>query len=209
VWLVTANYSSAFNPLDQAGVLHDNPLDRPPVLSWSTVKRETTKPSDKANKLFDNAVGELLNPPPPIPESLLSLTITRNELGFLPSRFFRYIDSTNADRWFGYPPKRWYVDDISATEEADNGQVFWSVRYTFILGREPWNPLRIPHVGLKYFENAAAILPTLAKDKNGVATGQLVKLRADGQLWDGPKGTTDWLEFKAYDEVAFAPLMLP
>jgi len=211
LWDVTCTYSTNHGKPEEG-----NPLDRPPVLAWSTAKYTKTEHFDRSKKPFQqeagkpfvNGIGELFNPPPPMPVSNLVLTITRNEQAFHPVTAKSYINSVNTDPWFFFGVSEVKINGIKATQEEENGQGFWKTVYTFEIDDELWIPKRVLNVGTKYKDANGNII--LAKDDAKVATGGKVKLNMDGTLYDPSDiiGAT-WIEFTLYKQRPFAPLMLP
>ena len=207
VWDVVAQYTTEFpNPKRDK----QNPLEEPPLLTYSHTTVAITKFFDRNGKPFVNTAAQRLLSPPTISETIQVLTIKQQQADFDRKIGLSYTDAINAGPWFGYKARH-VRSSVSASEGWKNGVTFWIVNYRFeIRAKEPWNPVRVLNQGIMVY-NAVAKKWQLLEDANGVLHGQEVILNEAGNDVETKEnvaaGNVHWLDFEVYDELDFNGLI--
>lgn len=122
-------------PDGQGGTLslQDNPLLRPPEISFYAVKRRIVADKQMAGldegKAIKNSAGAPFDPPLEREETALGLTITRNQAAFLAGTIRTYIDTVNLGSWRGQQPRTCRMVDIQAQQAIEGATFFWRVTY--------------------------------------------------------------------------------
>ncbi len=207
VWDVVAQYSTEFpNPKRDK----QNPLEEPPLLSYSHTTIQITELDDFRLKPFVNTAGQRLLNPPTGAEVIQVLTIKVQQANFDRDLGIRYTGAVNIKPWFGYK-KRMVKASVSATEGWKNGITFWNVVYRFeIRAIYPWEPVRVLNQGVMVY-NAKARKWQLPEDANGVLHGQEVIINEAGTDVETKEniaaGNVHWLEFEVHAEHDFNKLI--
>lgn len=187
-----------------------DPLDAPPILTWTQVVKE--EPIDRTidGKPIVNVNNEPFDPP--LTESFadLALEIQRNLGTIEPTTYADYHNAVNSDNFLGFPAGTALMDQISATEATEADFIFWRVTAKVIF-RIPddgdyekawWR--RVLNQGYMVREDNLIIR---ARDAEGNPTPSPVLLKADGTQEEDPANAV-WLRFKTKKARNFAALGL-
>ncbi len=189
VWKVTAYYSTPEIKEGKGGGNHagggtgretggefENPLLELPVVKMTSTGRE--KP---LTRIYDNisgsfkpctaSNGEVFDPPPRTLETMVTLSITRNEpiTANHPYIAIIYTDAVNSDPFFGMFPGIWKIKEIVV--ERQERQIkggakfpFLRVTYSFEANKEGWDERLLDYGTVYYpdtaFPSTAPALPT-------------------------------------------------
>jgi hypothetical protein len=156
--------------------------------------------------------GQVFDPPPTRDASHLVLSITRNEAITAPHPRLSvdYMDSVNADFFWGLPPGTWKMQSITPhrhTKQLFNGTIYPYLRVAYKMEARPFWDTPLLDAGTYYKDS---LRPDKAKrpfydDAGHPVTGLLDG--AGGKLADGAKPV--FKTFRFYPWVPFAPLGLP
>ena len=140
VWEVTVKYDSSSKSQEPT----KNPLDRPPLRSYTSASMATYPWKDLNGKVFNNSAGQLLENSPPVMVPYGIITIQRNEAVVFHKILALYTESTNADMVFGVRPGYVLMKKISAAEQEENGVRFFRFTYELYLlvdgkNKDDWN----------------------------------------------------------------------
>jgi hypothetical protein len=173
-------------------------------IEWSFAKYQRAALSDLNNNLVANSAGQRFDPPLMIDDSRPIVRITRNELYFDPALAIRYQDTINSDRFFGAEPRTAKLNIGPVVYQYQNGIQFWRVTYTIEFRFDNWK-LKVLDEG--YMEKDTDHPPDL---KPIIVQGEKVPspYPLDGDGHKGDPQDPQYLEFKVYREVPFAPLGL-
>jgi hypothetical protein len=195
-WLVTAEYTT------------DNPITKPPVIRWKTVR--FTKPFVKTvgDLPVQNSAKQPFDPPHEIEDFRLSLTIARNEIVFDPHLVRPYLGSINREPFWGFAENLVRLSNISAEKIGELDEQYWVVTYEFeIRPDETWT-VRLLDRGYYLFNSASGKADKPVVDMFGKPMSSPALLDGSGgQL--AYTGTPVFLEFDAYPDMDFAELNLP
>lgn len=207
-WIVTVNYSSRFwdevqraeqsggvgstgevppnptsgssggggEPSDSASPI--NPLLRPPVKRWGTMKESRVMefdqdPDVEGGVAMTNTVGDRFDPPYMRPETILTLSIEKNQLEYDAATIIEFYDCTNLTEMFGFASGWVKFESSTAVSQYENGFTYWSVTYEFAIRRNGWDQ-EILNVG--YFELVDGVKVPITINGVPVQTPQPLKL---------------------------------
>jgi hypothetical protein len=202
VWEVLVEYSSnvqfEFNDV--------NPLLRPTEIKWGV--NRFTRPFNRDLNLqpVRNSAGTAFDPLPEMDDIRLALTLTRNEASFDASVAEDYINSVNADIFFGSEPGKVKCSSISAERAFDKNTFYWKVTYEFEIKGLGWAFYLLDQ---GYMEKGTAPNTLVAmRDQFGaVLTSPTLLDGAGHKLAAGADPV--YLTFDAYPSLPFANLRLP
>lgn len=171
-WKVQASYSSDLSGLAEMANLGDphrldgnniggqgsqgfeNPLLRPPKVSWSVLRTTVQLRKDQNGKAFLNSAGDEFDPPPEVDFSRPVLTVVKNFAAFDMVQAVNYADCVNSDQWLSFGPGVVKVDSITAEFAFENNVPYWAVTASFHFARNDpntpqptWNPTQILDAG--------------------------------------------------------------
>src|SRR5262249_52438990 len=107
-----------------------NPLNRPPRISWGFTQFQIAAEQDANGKVYVNSAGERFDPPPMLDDTRLVCTIERNEPGYDPIIALAYKDAVNSDPFMGFDPGEAKMANMGATMEFESTVGFyWKVNY--------------------------------------------------------------------------------
>ena len=195
VWDIPAEYTTSFpNPERN----QENPIQEPPLISYSHREVAVTMFADRNGKPFVNTAGQLLLNPPTVSETVQVLTIEIQQASFDRERAYQLNNTLNRRRWFDIPALHGRAS-VSAREGFKNGISFWKVVYHIDILRRPWGPVKIANQGIMVWD-AEANDWKLPNDANGIIHGQEVMLNEAGTgvvpKADAAIGKIHWLTFK-------------
>jgi hypothetical protein len=216
LWKVTANYTTDVPPPEYL----EHPLLRPYEIEWDFVQYQKVMHEDLDGKDFVNTSKEPFENPPAIEDTQPVLIITRNEADFDPSLAYDYDNSINSDTFRGSPKhcvklqvkgRRAFEDFTDPSTELITRIFFYIVTYEFHFrfdrnnadAKAGWT-VRVLNSGFREYKSSKYIE---IKDQFGQPLTKPTLLHKDGS--DSVKTTTpEYLEFRGYEERAFAPLGL-
>ena len=122
----------------------DNPLLRPPVITWANVQYEEDLLRDIAGRAVLNSAGDYFDPPLKVQRSRWQVSYKRNRAS-VPSWITNYADAINSDQFvlgaLTIKPRCAKLDKIEIGPlQIENDVAFYEVSYTFTLQRESWQP---------------------------------------------------------------------
>lgn len=210
-WHVQVDYST-LQGTDQQW--QEDPLLRPPKLSWSTVSFSEDFVKTVDGKAVVNSAGDHYDPPIQVQRSRWQVTYTKN-VAAVPATLTQYIDAINSDTFtiggLTVLPRCAKLDAISISgPNVENGVTYWELAYTFSFCRsgDTWQP-KILDAGM--YERIEVEQGKYIKRRirlNGEPVTSPVLLDGNGRVLQNPSpDTAVWREFKAYQELPFAPLL--
>lgn len=128
----------------------DNPLLRPAVVRYYTVRRSEILTHDKDDLVIQNSVYQPFDPPLETERGRLGMTVTQNRALFDPTVIEEFHWSINSVRWAGGAAKSWRCEDINAERAFEEGIFYWKVSFTFVRNRQLWNPVKVLDIGTYY-----------------------------------------------------------
>lgn len=114
----------------------DNPLNQPPVISWSFVKAERPLLRTTDGIAVHNSSKERFDPSLTYEEIRPLLRIVRNEATFSPSNALTYQNALNAEPFAGAAILCAKVNSITGDQQLSNGILFYQVTYEIEFRRE-------------------------------------------------------------------------
>lgn len=209
---VSANYSSE----QEDGESQENPLSRPPDISYKGTKSTVVYTVDSEGKPVLNSSDEPFEEPLEKDDTRPTLTITRNEAKFVFANAVEYQDAVNQDVFFGADPGKAKIQDISAKYVVEGVYAYWNVTYEIQFRRDGWLD-KVMDRG--YRSKTRQTLPdgSLARrrfdyeqltDANGQPLTKPVKLDGQGKPLEDGKDAV-YLDFKPYKILPFKKLRLP
>lgn len=210
-WDVTVTYANL--PLDDQDA--ENPLDRAPIISYSTAKFQRIAYKTIDNIPITNSALEMFDPPLMIDDSRPVIRIQRNLDSFDIGLAARYRDAINADSFLGLPRFCVKVDSISGTQERAKVTVdgveqtitYWNVQAEFHLNEDTWiaQVLDAGYCELSYGADGRPIRSRIYSEENGANLCQPVPLNGGGsQIGRGEDPS--YLQFRVYKELPFSVL---
>ena len=109
-----------------------DPLNRPPVITWSTERLEHVLWADQSGRSFTNSAGEIFDPLPTIERRLWVVSYQRNvspPIDIL--TIGDYLDKINEEEWSGFPANSVKLDDYRTNTFLEGNIEFVSETYTF------------------------------------------------------------------------------
>ena len=215
-WEVTDSYDSQQDDEDP-GEPVENPLLRPPKRSISFEREDKYVPKDKDGKAYCNSAGEPYARETVLtPNSLLVLTITRNEATLPIAVAEEWQDCVNKHEWYGRPADSWRLADLGAEDAWENGVYYWACFYKFIYKKDLWIPYEELDKGTYYWDGGGANVGVKEKKRypvDGTGTSSTSEILLDGT---GDKlgaaaiaaGNYKYNEFRKYDREDFNQLDL-
>lgn len=116
----------------------ENPLDRPPEISWEGLEFSVVELFDKAGTPYRNSFGDLYQDIPPKVVGGGSLVITRNESGNPATTVANASFTVNLNPWFGVPAKLGRMGKIVSRKLTEQAYTFWQTSYPIDLKRDNW-----------------------------------------------------------------------
>lgn len=208
---VTADSEMPDPPRDQ-----ENPLDRPPEVSWSFAQFQRVAEKDMAGNAILNSAGQPFDPPIQVDDSRPVCDIERNEDTFDPNIVFAYKDAINSDALdiggLTVLPGQAKMSNIGARRQFENSQYYWKVNYQIQVKADGW-ALSILDQGWYKTGNNGKPTPCLDDQGNEVTSPVLLDGNG-GQLTlppapAGQPGGPFFKTFDVYPELPFAALALP
>lgn len=135
VWRVVCQYSSK---LDQnpAQAQIENPLLRPPVISWDTITVAVPATHDADGNPVRNTAGDPFDPPPEEEETRLYLRVTKNMATYDATGYMEFQDTVNSEAWLVFQPGEARCRKIRGDNRWENGLYYWVVSFEFELRKE-------------------------------------------------------------------------
>lgn len=208
---VTADSEMPEPPKDQ-----ENPLDRPPEVSWSFAQFQRVAEKDINGNAIVNSAGQAFDPPIQIDDSRPVCDIERNEDAFDPDVIFAYKDAINADTLdiggLTVAPGQAKMANISARRQFENSQFYWKVAYQIEVKQDGWNLSVLDQGWYKKGQNGK--LTPCVDDAGNEVTAPVLLDGQGGQLAlppapAGQSGAAVFKTFDVYTSLPFAPLGLP
>jgi hypothetical protein len=188
VWTVTAEYSTKAG--DQSRY-DPNPLLRPPTIRWSSQKFQKDATQDIQGNPIVTSAGEAYDPPRPIDDSRMILTVVRNESSYDPGLAQLYTNATNFDVFFGALAGQCKCDSIQGELKFETGIYYWEVTYVFHFrtGTDSWVLALLDegsyyHYETGFFSGSAKFIDNYGKNVRGLLDGNGGKLSVIAALND-------------------------
>lgn len=199
IWLVRVEYDSRVE--DEP----ENPLERPPEISWGFAQFQRIAWRDVDGKAIVNSAGEYFDPPIEIDDSRPVLSIVRNEASFNPSLAIEYQDAVNSDSFMGFSAGQAKVSNITARSVREGDYQYWQVAYEFHFRRDGW---AVRPLDQGRYSTGRVRIPEIDEDGNEIPDSHVidpVPLDGNGQPIDNPgPDNCVFLEFHAYKRRAFS-----
>ncbi len=187
---------------------NENPLQRPPSITWSSVSYEEDFTRDILGKPVLNSAGDYFDPPPKVQRSRWQVTYRRNRAS-VPTWLLSYVDAINSDSFSlgGISIPRGYakLDKIDIGPlQIDGGYSFYEVGYSFLIQNGTWQPAILDQ-GL--YENVDGERRRIRI--SGEPVTEPVLLDGNGKVLSDPTpDNAKWLtKYKAYRELPFGAIL--
>jgi hypothetical protein len=182
-------------------------------MTWGFSQFTRPVAKDLDGKAIQNSAGEWFDPPPEIDDSRPILTIQRNQALWSPALAIQYQDAINSEPFLGFAKGVVKVAGISATNQIENGQAFWSVTYEFHFRRDGWE-LKVQDRGQnrKWKDGDRPDLQgkLIPIGDGGIFTSVAVPLDGNGQPLQDPGPTNvKYQTFTVYKSLPFSALGVP
>lgn len=213
MWVVDCEYAGDTGPEPA-----ENPLDKPPVISWTDAETDEAIDEDYNGNPIATVNGE---PIEGVTKKLADqvVTIQRNYASFSPYATGLYRDSVSSDTFLGYPAGTARLIRFSAQQVyygTGGTSSYWDVTAS-IQFRLPYNTTaqkawwaRVRHEGY-YIKSGSIIRRALDTDLTSTSPGEPmtrpVLLKTDGTI-EPTVANAVWLEFQLYAELPYASLGL-
>lgn len=135
LWLVTCEYSSE---QEQEGKEAENPLERPPDISWDAAEYEEPYETDQRGRAVASSSHEPIDPPLQRDAGRGMWRIERNEAEFDEARWEAYRNVTNSDPWRGKAVGTCLMKPIRGRSQYENGVQFARVSYEIHYDPRGW-----------------------------------------------------------------------
>jgi len=225
VWEVTCQYSSDLKGGSGSALggdpAHDvdNPLNTPPVVTWSNWIETEIVTHDRLGNMILNKADCFLNPPLTRRIKRRAVTVIRNEATYPVALDQNYTDCVNTDLFYNWPPGTARLDDVTATGHFAQAQFYWQVKYDIQFKKPDWK-FRVQNAGTQYYmrnEWGAQILnddgtmKLFNNEDDGVYSTNIVLLDPLGFRLTQDEvaaGMANYLEIEIYEPKAFSALNL-
>lgn len=205
-WLVRVKYTSSPQDVQQAQQVDQDPLSRPPKITWGFNKYQKPALTDINGAPLLNSAGAWFQPLPEIDDSRPVLTIQRNEATLNTQNLINYQDAVNSDDIWGFGVGTSKIS-IGAVSMWENNLVYWDVTYTIEFRRDGWG-LSIVDAG--FYELDANNKPKAILDASGNVPGEPVLLNGAGKRRLPADPNAYYVKtFTVYKQLAYGPLNLP
>lgn len=207
VWRVEVNYSSESECLSHDP---DDPLDDPIKVRWGTAKFEVVAEEDRDGNPLMNTAHEAYDPPAMKDDSRTTLTITRNEATYDPSRSEAFRDTVNQSDFQGFAAGKVKCDSITAGDAWQGCNHYWVVTYVFHVNQKEGWAVKPLNQGFREIP-AGETESREIRDADGTLASKPRPLDADGAeipTADLPDAAI-FNEHDVYDESDFDDLQLP
>lgn len=198
------------SPPAAAPELVKNPLLRPPQISWGTGRMMRVAEVDTAGNAIVNTAKMPYDPPLEREQFYPTLTVTKNQARYDALDMDQYKGAVNNGVWMGKPARTWRCEDITASQEIEEGVFFWRVTYAFAYKSNTWD-ITVLNAGLSEL-NAAGNNHDRIRDAAGNFVGRPWPLNASGRKIAVSGGAFAealiWKTYRIYTEVDFKLLKL-
>jgi len=212
-WQVADSYDSQQDDEDPEDP-QENPLLRPPKRRISFEREDKYVPRDKDDKPYVNSAGEpYARETVMTPNSLMVLTITRNEAALPIAVGEEWQDAVNENAFYGRPRDAWWLADLGAEDGWENGVYFWATFYKLVYKKDLWIPSEELDRGTYYWEAGTFDIAKKRApvDGTGLASTSEIHLNGLGDKLpaaDIDAGNFKYREFRKYDRKDFNALNL-
>lgn len=208
VWHVEAEYSTDLGEQQRRDQDNPNPLLRPAVWKYASVRATRTEPKDRRGNAYQNRAGQPFKSPPETPYATARYTITRNESSFSGDLADHYAWTVNSASWYGKPAGTVLCKGIEAEEVYEADYRFFRVSYSLHVDRNKWQPVQVANKGMLYKKQSDGKY-YLSADENGIYTPEEIWLNAQGDKWTSANPESEkYIEFYPFDERDFSALAL-
>lgn len=206
IWEVQIQYSTTLpdpqDPETQGDGL-ENPLLRPPEISWDGVDYQQAQEFDAAANPIVMPNGEAPITPIMADRSRQVLHIARNEPVYNPRLALQYANALNADVFWGAAPGT-AMFKLPRAQCQFETMVYWRITYAIHFLDDGFDQIILNQGSYSIDPVTAAKL--YPKDKFGVPSGALIPLKADGSALsdaDRQNGNFSWSTFRVYRRLPF------
>jgi len=223
LWDVTVVYTtSSANVTPEP---EDDPTDDPWAISWGVQTEEkliavnrTNTTSLTAGQLIGladgaallNAAGDIFDPPPSEPSSLLVCTLVKNKSAYDVSQADNYIDTMNSDSVTiaGHSVLKWEAKliEYSGVQKFDRGG-YWTITYR-VLFNVGTHIRAFLNAGYQKIDDVSGYKIPL-KLKDGSVTARPEVLEINGEYDPASRPTPSYYMIGSLDELTFSSLSLP
>ncbi|ADG70071.1 hypothetical protein Plim_4264 (plasmid) [Planctopirus limnophila DSM 3776] len=188
----------------------DDPLLDPMEIEWQSEETQTIKFRDRDNRPFLNTAGDVIESPPPIPDSTLKLVVTRNEAYYDPARARFFGNTINQHAFYGCEPGQLRLHPFGSKQSRRNGRIYWPHTYIMEFKQDGWQPKQI---SAGYRELVDGQLTRIKDPETRNDVSEPIPLDADGRAIPAEdlKANPDlavYIEFTGFRETDFAQLGL-
>jgi len=196
VWDIDVDYSTRHLDKEQQ---KQNPLDRPPEVSWEGERLEEVADLDRHGDPILNTAGQPYEPSLMRDYKLRTVVYTRNEATYDDAQARAYEDVINTDEFLGEAAYTWRVLDINARRAFEEGVKFWVVTYRMSFRKKGWRR-KVMSQGFKDATGKEIL------DEHGNQPSEPWKLDAAGNAIKAAGAPGHTQTFEVYDEAPLAPL---
>lgn len=202
-WVLVCNYKNI-----EAQGYNENPLQRPPQISWSTMSYEEDFVRDIVGRAVLNSAGDYFDPPAKVQRSRWQVNYVRN-VAFIPFWVLNYSDSINSDQFLldGVPILRncAFLESIQISPyKVENNVGYRELTLSFVLQGYSWQPMILDQ-GL-YERDINGNRKRIRI--NGEPVTEPVLLDGYGGVLANPRPENAvFLPFKAYKELPFSAIL--
>ena len=178
-WEVLCTYSSNMDE-------DDNPLDRPPVISYKTQSYEHPVDKDIDGNAVLNSCGQQFDPTIMEISPVLVMNVQVNWADYDPNFALSMYNKVNADTFFGFSAGTVLCTDIAGSPESESDVDFYSVDIEFQIRANGWQKL-ILDTGLQEYDSAGGRRNIMVQ---GMPTTSPLGLDGFGHYIAGPDSAT-------------------
>lgn len=198
------------SPPAAAPELVKNPLLRPPQISWGTGRMMRVAEVDNSGNAIVNKAKLPFDPPLEREEFYPTLTVTKNQARYDALDMDQYKGAVNSAVWMGKAVRTWRCEDITATQEIEEGVFFWRVTYQLAYKSAKWDVV-VLNAGTWELD-ATGNNHLRIKDSQGNFVSRAYPLNNSGRKIAVSGGafaeTPIYLTFRIYTELDFKNLKL-
>lgn len=131
-FLLEAKFDNETSPIE-------DPLSRPPVISYGFGKYTKVWEEDADGKAIMNSAKQIFDPPLEEDDDRPIVTFVRNEAEFPFLLAVEYERAVNSDGWWGLDPGQAKIQSITGQPQKENDVEFYQVTYELELKRDGWD----------------------------------------------------------------------
>jgi hypothetical protein len=211
LWEVIVTYATALDWPAQTGTIggtpttpgsqDSNPINRPAVFSFSTIKNKYNDGKDLSSpdrKPFVNTAGQAIKTLA-YDRSLLQIQISKNySVSRATGTVLGFVDTLNSNTWQGYGVEKVKCDDIKLVSQYENGLSFYRGDITLHYNPQGWHPFKVLNEGSYQLKSGFI---RCVEDRAGRPIG-IAPLGSNGRQLE-PGEDPYYLEFRMWNSVSW------